>query len=211
MASAKPKQPSSLVVAAESFDESLRRFSALGESLRRGALDSRQSLERAGEVLSEIAACEEELQVQAHALIAALGAAREAQETEAAQVQARAQEIQARTETYAAIRGRFEAIGDAAAGLNTLAQGLATRRGIADQTLRDSELPALLAQLDELRERMGSVAEAAAQLENDARGARFEDLARNADSLRQQLLAARNKIGLLREALVAAVPAKLIS
>ena len=211
MAPAKPKQPSPLVVAAESFDESLRRFSTLGETLRRGALDSRQSLERAGEVLREVAACEEELQVQAHALVAALGAAREAQETEAAQVQARAHEIQARTETYAAIRSRFEAIGDDASGLNTLAQALATRRGIADQTLRDSELPALLSQLDELRERMTSVAEAAALLENDARGARFEDLARNADSLRQQLLAARNKIGLLREALVVAVPSKLIS
>lgn len=211
MAPAKPKQASPLVAAAEAFDESLRRFSALSETLRRGALESRANLERAGEVLKEVATSEEELQAHARALVAALGTARDAQQSEAEQVQARAQEIQARTEIYAGIRARFEEMGNDAAGLNTLAQALASRRGIADQSLRDSELPALLSELDELRERMTGVAEAAAQLEADARGARFEDLARNGDSLRQQLLSARNRIGLLREALVAAVPAKLIS
>ena len=211
MATAKPKQASPRVAAAEAVDRSLQRFSALSETLRRGALESRAHLERAGEVLKDVAACEEELQLQARALVAALGAARDAQQSEAEKVQARAQEIQSRTETYAAIRGRFEAMGDDAVGLNTLAQSLASRRGIADQSLRGDELPALLAELDELRERMTGVAESAARLEAEARDAHFEDLARNSDSLRQQLLSARNRIGLLREALVAAVPANLIS
>ncbi len=45
----------------------------------------------------------------------------------------------------------------------------------------------------------------------DARNADFEELCGRADSLRQQLLAARNKIGLLRENLVKAVPPAMLS
>jgi hypothetical protein len=70
--------------------------------------------------------------------------------------------------------------------------------------VKDGEL---LAGLDELQERMTSVAQHAETLAADARSADFEDLSRKIDSLRQQILAARNKITLLKEALVRATPA----
>ncbi len=47
---------------------------------------------------------------------------------------------------------------------------------------------------------------AAEALTTDARDADFDDLSRKVDSLRQQLLATRNKLGLLREALTRVVP-----
>ena len=53
---------------------------------------------------------------------------------------------------------------------------------------------------------MTAVAGAGETLAIDARGSDFEDLSRKIDSLRQQILAARNKIGLLKEALVRAAP-----
>jgi DNA repair exonuclease SbcCD ATPase subunit len=205
------KDATPLTAAAEAFDEALQRFSSLTELLRRRELESRHALENAAQLLKDVTVCQEELQAKAQALIAALGAARDTQQSQADYVQARAHEVHQRTQEYAALTGRFEEVGVQAAGLNTLAQGLASRRGIADQSLRETELPGLLAELDELRERMGAVAEQAARLIDDARAARFEELCGRADSLRQQLLAARNKVGLLREALVKAVPPTLIS
>jgi len=202
---------SPLTTAAQAFDETLQRFSGLTQALRKRELDSRHALESAAQLLKEVTLCQEELQAKAQALIAALGAARDAQQAQAESVHARALEVQQRTQEYAAMTGRFEELGVQAAGLNTLAQALAGRRGIADQSLRDAEVPALLSELDELRERMTSVADQAAQLIADARAARFEELCGRADSLRQQLLAARNKVGLLRDTLVKAVPPTLIS
>ena len=202
----KDKLPASpLVAAAEAFDSALRRFAALSESVRKGALDSQKGLERAGETLKEIAACEEDLQVHAQALMSALATTRDAQQKQAEAVSARAIEIQQRTEVYAGVMRRFEALGKDASELNATAQGLAARRRTADEMVKDGEL---LAGLDELQERMTAVAGRAEELAVDARESDFDDLSRKIDSLRQQILAARNKIGLLKEALVRASPAR---
>ena len=137
--------------------------------------------------------------------MAALGAARDAQQAQAEVVRDRALEIQARTEE---LRRRSCAASRRSARtpptLNATAQGLAARKRTADEMVKDGEL---LAGLDELQERMTAVAGRAEQLAADARAADFEDLSRKVDSLRQQILAARNKIGLLKEALVRAAPA----
>jgi uncharacterized protein involved in exopolysaccharide biosynthesis len=194
---------SPLVAAATAFDVTLRRFAALADGLRKGELNSQRNLERAGEALKEVAACEQELQAEAQALMAALGAARDAQQTQADVVRARAGDIQKRAETFAELMRRFEALGRDAAALNTTAQELAGRKRTADEMVRDGEL---LAGIDDLGERMTAVATTGETLAADARRDDFEDLSRKIDSLRQQILAARNKIGLLKEALVRAAP-----
>lgn len=211
MPAKRDQDPTPLTSAAEAFDEALQRFSSLTQALRKRELDSRHALESAAELLKDVTRCQEELQARAQALVGALGAAREAQQAQADFVQERAREVQQRAQDYATLTSRFEEVGQHAAGLNTLAQSVAARRGIADQSLKDTELPAVLSQLDELRERMGQVADQAAALITDARAARFEELCGRADSLRQQLLAARNKVGLLRETLVKAVPPTMLS
>jgi chromosome segregation ATPase len=197
---------SPLVASAEAFDVALKRFAALSHGLRKGGLDSQRNLERAAETLKEVAACEEEMQAHAQALMAALGHARDAQQTQAEAVRVRALEIQARTEQLAQLMRGFEAIGRDAAELNASAQQLAARKRTPDEMVKDGEL---LAGLDELQERMTKVLTSAEQLAADARAADFEDLSQKIDSLRQQILAARNKIGLLKEALVrAAAPVR---
>ena len=192
-----------LVAAAEAFDETLQRFAALANSLRKGSLDSQRNLERAAEALNEVAGCEEELQAHAQALMAALGSARDAQQAQAETVRVRALEIQARSEELARLMRGFEAIGKDAAALNASAQQLAARKRTPDEMVKDGEL---LAGLDELQERMTAVLTSGEKLAADALAADFEDLSRKVDSLRQQILAARNKIGLLKEALVRAAP-----
>jgi len=194
---------SPLVASAEAFDATLKRFAALSDGLRKGGLDSQRNLERAAEALKQVAGCEEELQANAQALMAALGIARDAQQTQAEMVRVRALEIQARGEELARLMRGFEAIGQDAAALNASAQQLASRKRTPDEMVKDG---ALLAGLDELQERMSGVLVSGEKLAADARAADFEDLSRKVDSLRQQILAARNKIGLLKEAIVRAAP-----
>jgi hypothetical protein len=203
MASKSKAADSPLVGAAQAFDATLGRFAALADGLRKGTLDSQRNLERAAEALKQVAGCEEELQAHAQALMGALGAARDAQQAQAEAVRVRALEIQARGEELAKLMRGFEAIGKDAAALNASAQQLAARKRTPDEMVKDGEL---LAGLDELQERMTAVLVAGEKLSADARAADFEDLARKVEALRQQILAARNRIGLLKEALVRATP-----
>ena len=203
MATRSKPADSPLVASAEAFDETLKRFAALADGLRKGRLDSQSNLERAAENLKRVAGCEEELQAHAQALTVALAAARDAQQEQAEAIRVRALEIQARGEELTRLMRGFEAIGKDAAALNASAQQLAARKRTPDEMVKDGEL---LAGLDDLQERMTAVLVAGEQLSAEARQSDFEDLSRKVDSLRQQILAARNKIGLLKEALVRASP-----
>jgi len=60
---------------------------------------------------------------------------------------------------------------------------------------------ALIAALVELRGRMGEIAERAAGLVSAAREADFDDIARQADSLRQQIVAVSQKVASIERAL----------
>ena len=203
MATRSKPADSPLVASAEAFDETLKRFAALAEGLRKGKLDSQRNLERAAENLKLVAGCEEELQAHAQALTMALATARDAQQAQAEAIRLRALEIQGRGEELTRLMRGFEAIGRDAAALNASAQQLAARKRTPDEMVKDGEL---LAGLDDLQERMTAVLAAGEQLAADARQADFDDLSSKVDSLRQQILAARNKIGLLKEALVRAAP-----
>ena len=208
MAARSKPSDSPLVASAEAFDETLKRFAALAEGLRKGKLDSQRNLERAAENLKLVAGCEEELQAHAQALTMALATARDAQQAQAEAIRLRALEIQGRGEELTRLMRGFEAIGRDAAALNASAQQLAARKRTPDEMVKDGEL---LAGLDDLQERMTAVLAAGEQLAADARQADFDDLSSKVDSLRQQILAARNKIGLLKEALVRAAPPVLAS
>jgi hypothetical protein len=203
MATKTKAPPAPLVGAAEAFSETLQRFGALADGLRKGELDSQRSLERAADRLTEVARCEEELQAHAQALMTALAMARDTQQAQADAIRARALEVQSRTEQYATLMRGFEALGKDAAALNTTAQGLGARKRTAEEMVKDGEL---LAGLDELQERMTAVAGSAEKLTADAREANFGDIASKVDSLRQQILAARNRIALLKETIVRATP-----
>lgn len=196
-------EPSPLLAAAEAFDAELERFAHLTETAGHGNLSSQKALERAAETLKEIADCEEEMQAHARALMAALGAAREQQETQAALASQRAEEVRTRTAVYSGLLERFKGLGAEAAELNAMGQNLSARKreGAAAAGAEAPRDPALASGLRELSQRMSEVAEHAQGLITAAREADFEDVARQAESLRQQLLAARNKVQLLHGSL----------
>jgi len=124
-------ESSPLLAAALAFDAELERFARLTESASHGSLGSQKALERAAEALKEIADCEEQMQAQARALMAALGAAREQQERQAALASQRAEEVRERTAVYSELLARFKSLGAEAAELNVMGQSLSARKSDA--------------------------------------------------------------------------------
>jgi hypothetical protein len=210
MAAENPSGRAPLVSAAEAFSETLQRFTVAAQAVAQAPLNSSEGLARAAEALRRVATSEEDLQAKARTLIAALAQAREAQEAHAGDVRARASEVQRRGQEYGALIRRFEAIGRDAADLNATAQKLALEKRI-DPGMRTEEISPILVQLGEIDERMAAVAGTSEALAADAHAADFDEIHRKTDSLRQQLLEARSRIGRLREALVKAVPRTSLS
>ena len=87
------------------------------------------------------------------------------------------------------------------AELNGQVQQFAARRGEARTPENEAHLAV---DLQALLERMGQLATEAQEVAETAQRQDFSDIGRQADGLRQQLLAARNKMSLLNKDLPAA-------
>jgi hypothetical protein len=193
---AKPDQDSPLVDAATALDAELRRFETLSLQLEKLTLNTEKNLERAAKSLEEIADSDERLGQQVKALVEAVAHVRERQQTHASMVQARALELQARTEVYQELLKHFGTLGQEAANINALVQEIA-----AQPRASPEERAAVMERLVTAQEKMAIVADGAKALTDAGNAKDFQDLARSADNLRQSLLAAKNKIGLLHKGL----------
>ncbi|MFB1484268.1 hypothetical protein [Corallococcus sp. RDP092CA] len=191
--------PSELVSAAQALDAELVRFEALSEQLKEAPMTSEKQLERASKMLKELADLDDALRLRVGALVQAIAGVRNRQQAQADAVNARAQELQQRTEVFKELLTRYGALGQSAADLNGRMQEFAALR---QQPTRTAEEDARLTEVfTALQARMAEVADEAATLTRAAEEARFSDIGRQAESLRQQLLAARNKLGLLHQSL----------
>jgi methyl-accepting chemotaxis protein len=188
---------SELVDAAMAIEEELRRFESLAEEVRTSPLRSQKNLEKMGKLLNSVADCDERMVAHMRSLLGVLNGWRDRQQTLAAEVNSRAQELQERTKVYQSLMERFAALGQEAGALSTHMQELAgrTQQG---QPMKAEEI---ISSLQMVNERMTEVAESAGRLASDAEAQDFADVARDADSLRQQLLAARNRANLLQQKL----------
>jgi uncharacterized protein YoxC len=196
--SAKPPT-SELTAAAEALDEQLRRFESLTEQFKKSPLNSEKSLERASKLLRDVAEQDRVLNESVSALVAAVAGARDRQQKNAEAVNAHAQYLEKRAETFKTLLERYGALGQSAAELNQRMQDFAAKRAEPQTAEKNVEL---VGSLDALSERMGQVAEEAQAVVKLAEEQDFTDIGRQADSLRQQILSARNKLGLLRKGLV---------
>jgi uncharacterized protein YoxC len=197
--SKREKSPSSeLVAAAEALDSQLTRFESLADQLCKSPLNSEKSLERASKLLRDVAEQDQVLNASVSALVAAVTATRDRQQKHAEAVNALAQQLEKRAETFKALLERYGALGMSAAQLNQSMQEFAAQRAKAQTPEQNLEL---VGALDSLNDRMVQVAEEAQSVTQLADEQDFSDVGRQADSLRQQLLSARNKLGLLRKGL----------
>ena len=197
--SKREKSPSSeLVAAAEALDSQLTRFESLADQLCKSPLNSEKSLERASKLLRDVAEQDQVLNASVSALVAAVTATRDRQQKHAEAVNALAQQLEKRAETFKALLERYGALGMSAAQLNQSMQEFAAQRSKAQTPEQNLEL---VGALDGLNDRMVQVAEEAQSVTKLADEQDFSDVGRQADSLRQQLMSARNKLGLLRKGL----------
>jgi chromosome segregation ATPase len=168
-----------LGAAAAALEAELRRFEQLAELATRVELKSQKNLERATRAANDAAQAQDRVSERVRTLVEEIARARERQEEQAKALRARAEEIQSRRQALEALLERFARLGTDASEVNALLQ---QGGGVG-----------------EAERRLGSVAEAAEEVLREAERERFEDAVRQAESIRQQSLAARNKLKLLRE------------
>lgn len=191
-----------LVAAADALDAELKKYEGLVEALGRTPFSTQKALERAAATLKEVADCDDRLGARARELIEAITAAREKQQAQAHAVHARALELADRVEIWKGLMKSYEGLAQEAAQVNALIQ---TSLAPAVQSRKAEGGPVevvgetAIAGLEEAHARLGQLAEAAEVLSGDAQAKSFPDVMREADAVRQQLLAARNKLGLLRK------------
>jgi hypothetical protein len=175
----KPARPSSLLEAAQAFDDALANYARLGELFVKAPLSTPKHLERAGELLGEIAACEEKLAVTGKYLVAALGEARARQERHAAEVVERMPALKARNDQLAELYRELAALGAETSALNP---------GNGDPAKASADVAR------DLGDKVAVLAGRAEKLALAAREAEFDELATQAHALHQKLLAASKKL-----------------
>jgi hypothetical protein len=180
------REPTPLVTAAVALDDELEGFEQLAREVARLPLDSQRSLERAAEVLRHAANADERLAEKVGGLVAAIAETRHRREAGAKTVQERAAEIEKRSTTFAQLLEKYRGIGSAASEITARLQGLVQ----APPTERDAALA-------DVRHRVAELAARAQELVHEADDSGFADVARQADGLRQQLLAGLNKVSLV--------------
>jgi hypothetical protein len=187
------RDTSPLSEAAAALEAELRRFEDLSSQAKKIPLDSEKNMQRAAKALQEAANCQEQTANLVRALVETIGGARDRQQDTANGLLERAQELQARSDILQDLLARFRALGDDARDIQTLVS-------TANEQGKD-DMNAALATLEEVKTRMESIAGRATELANDAKEKGIVDIEREADSLRQQILAAKNKLGLLQQGL----------
>ncbi len=186
--------PGALTAAAEALEGELRRYETLVRDLARERLDSEKALRRAGQVLDNVRESEVRLHVHLAALSEAIVGTRDRQEACADTVAERAADIDQRTDALAALLDRWKALGDEAAEVSRLVQRVLTAPG-ANGGDASAELGKGCAEVDR---RLSRLADEADALSRSAAAAAFADFAKQAEGLRQQVLASRNKVRLAR-------------
>jgi chromosome segregation ATPase len=189
--------PSDLVRAAEALDLELKRFEDASESLEHLSLTSEKALQKAAKHLKEIVETEDRLGASVQALLAALNAARERQQKQAGAAQKYAQALQDRTAAFQRLLERYAALGSAAGEINELMQALGGSNGSS----LGKPAPDAYEKIDRADERLEQISKDADTLARQAQAEEFAELARHADSLKQQLVTARGKLNLIRRRL----------
>lgn len=174
--------------AAAALEAELRHYEETVTELDRLTLNSEKGLQRARKVLEECASHQEKLATLLPAFASAMQAA-QARQQECMEVTARGTgRIKARFEERMALLGRVAALGQRAQEINEPALAVISR---GDEQASVSEL---LASLDDVGSRTDAAIAEADEVHRAAQEGEWVDIARDADSLRQQLRSARNKL-----------------
>jgi hypothetical protein len=182
---------SPLTAAAASLEAELKRYADLASEAMHAPLTSEKNIDRAGRALLAAAECEKGLTDLVRTLVEAVGTARQTQEATSSSLAERGALIVARRAELDGLMTRFAMLGETAKALNEGLQKLGGYKGNPYDGNDASELREALGQIDV---GMTTVAEHAAELAKEAAARELSDLGRQADGLRQQILAAKNRL-----------------
>ena len=178
------KSDSPLVQAATEFDEVLAVYARLGDLFLKTPLTSLKHLERANQVLGELADSEQRLQDAGKKLIEALTAARQKQEGLSQSVIDYAPTLQARNTKLRELMTQMGELAGDVQGINALVAG---KNG-------DQQHEAGSPDTSEVSTKVLELSERADQLASTAREAEFPELADQAHALHQRLKAIGTKL-----------------
>jgi hypothetical protein len=184
MPTKKGQPPRPLVDAAEKLHESLASHARVTRELAKVEYDSRQSVARAEELLGKLSGHDHELAADMQAFVTALTAARESQQADADKNQTRALELVERKGELSRLDTRLKLLADAVKAVRSLLERL------RDAGAGGAGAPEAITKLADL----AALAEGVMQ---DARAAGFEDVARDAHAMHQQLDAVLRKAAAL--------------
>ena len=196
----KGKEPPALVTAAAALDDVLQGLGALAEAARHESLDSERSMSRATQALSTAVEQQGLIEQRLRAVVDEIERARVRQQESTQALLDAAHAVEQRAKSRDALLARFAALGESAGRANTLAVELAARR-----TEGASEAETLQ-RLNALQIEMATVVAEAEALAVAAKDERWPEIARQADSARQQILAAKNKLALAHRSVASEAP-----
>lgn len=178
--------------AAQAFEDELASYAHLSDAFVRAPLDSAKHLERASELLGNIAASEQRLGDCGRRLADAVTGARDDQERMAMKTLERVPVLKQRTADLAGLLKQLQDLGGEAVGLNQTAAAMAGHEGAAP--LPEATAPDARGRARQLSEAILALSRRAHEVAGAAKQGDFEDIARQAHALHQQLLAAHRKL-----------------
>ena len=192
----KDDERSEFLRAADALDHELVRFADLSRQIQKEPLGNQKSLDRAVSLFKQVTEAESTLRTAMTALVQALGAAQKQQQAEVELVNVKAIELEQRHASLLELNVRYEALGQVAVQVNQALLALGGKK------LTENEYAAqAAAALPELISALSRATDAAKELVGAAQEKGFPDVGRNAETLRQQILAAQNKLNLLQDKL----------
>jgi hypothetical protein len=195
-----PEEKEPLVTAAVALMEELSRYEKLTDEVSRTAVNSEKTLVRATRAVQDASECHQRIMEHVGALSAAMTQVRSRQENDVTRMADAARKLSDRAATFQSLIGRYGALADNARSLNVRASEIVARKASgADGRELLQAIGEILARADEIVARAEELAEA-------ARSGDFDDLARSADALKQQMQSARNRITLAQRALAERTP-----
>jgi len=192
------QERSELVVAAERVDADLKKFEHDVAVACREPLNSQKQIARAAQALQDLGTADQQLGQGLKALVDAITMARQRQQSNVEAAVNRAHEVERRSQVLKDLLERYGDLGGVAMQLNQLALHISTQ---AKEATTPEQVAGLFVSLKDLQDQLAKAAEGAQLLVDASEAAEFTDVSREAESLRQQLLSSKNKLGLLHNSL----------
>ena len=197
----KPKtETSALTAASAALEDGLARWESLVTESERLEPSSDKTLGRAKKLLEDSAACERELAQSLHAFVSAMQAVQERQRVCMERTSAAAQRLQDRVASRQALLDRFAQLGVRAGEIN---DPVAT---VMEAIGRGAPAQELAGPLDDVVAKTEEVANEADGVAKSAREQKWDDIAREADALRQQILSVKKKLSEARGNVASRMP-----